>query len=132
MMTQTESINETILKRIPREIIVLAFILAIPTLVIFDAVSALLVFAGGLLASAEFIWLKKSISKLLLDKKRQVFTSIVALYSFRLLLIIAVFFIIILFFSTKVIAFAAGFSTLIIVFLIEAVIALSKLKQWKN
>ncbi len=131
-MTQAESINEKILKRIPGEIAILTFILAVPTLILFDAVSALLVFAGGLLAAAEFIWLKKSITKILLARKNQAFTTIVFLYGLRLLLIIAVFFIIILFFSQKVMAFAAGFSTLIFVFLVEAIKALSKFKQWKN
>jgi len=131
-MTQAESISEKILQRIPWEITILAFILALPTLIFFDAVSALLVFAGGLLAAAEFTWLKKSITKILLDRKKQAFTSIVFLYGLRLLLIIAVFFIIILFFSQKIIAFAAGFSTLILIFLVEAIKALSKFKQWKN
>jgi len=115
-MTQAESISEKILQRIPWEITILAFILALPTLIFFDAVSALLVFAGGIL----------------LDRKKQAFTSIVFLYGLRLLLIIAVFFIIILFFSQKIIAFAAGFSTLILIFLVEAIKALSKFKQWKN
>jgi len=131
-MTQTESINAKILKRITWEIAILAFILALPTLILFDAVSALLVFTGGLLAAAEFIWLKKSITKILLDRKKQAFPTIVLLYGLRLLLIIAVFFIIILFFSEKVIAFAAGFSTLIFIFLVEAIKAFSKFKQWKN
>ncbi len=131
-MAHAESINENILKRIPWEISILAFILALPTLILFEAVSALLVFAGGLLATAEFIWLKKSITKILLDRKKQAFTTIIFLYGLRLLLIIAVFFIIILFFSQKVIAFAAGFSALIFVFLVEAIVALSKFKQWKN
>jgi uncharacterized membrane protein len=100
-MTQTESINEKILKRIPWEIAILALILALPTLILFDAVSALLVFTGSLLAAAEFIWLKKSITKILLDRKKQAFITIMLLYGLRFLLIIAVFFIIILFFSKK-------------------------------
>jgi hypothetical protein len=55
-----------------------------------------------------------------------------ALYGLRLLLILAIFFIIILLFSKKIIAFAAGFSVIIPVFLVEAVIALSRMKQWKS
>jgi len=131
-MTKTSSINKKILKRIPGEIAILAFIFAVPTFFLFDTVSALLVFGGGLLAAAEFILLKKSITKILLDRKKQAFPTIVFFYSLRLLLIIAVFFIIILFFSQKIIAFAAGFSTLIFIFLVEAIMALSKFKQWKN
>jgi hypothetical protein len=55
-----------------------------------------------------------------------------ALYGLRLLLILAIFFIIILLFSKKIIAFAVGFSVIIPVFLAEAVIALSRMKQWKG
>jgi hypothetical protein len=47
-------------------------------------------------------------------------------------LIIAVIFIIILFFQNKILAFAAGFSTIIVVFLIEGVVAVSKMMRWKN
>jgi ABC-type uncharacterized transport system YnjBCD permease subunit len=37
-----------------------------------------------------------------------------------------------LLFSKKIIAFAVGFSVIIPVFLAEAVIALSRMKQWKG
>ena len=57
--------------------------------------------------------------------------SSLTLYALRLLLILAVFFIIILLFYKKIIAFAVGFSVIIPVFLAEAVIALSRMKQWK-
>jgi hypothetical protein len=64
--------------------------------------------------------------------KRKALISGLLLYALRLLLILAVFFIIILLFSRKIIAFAVGFSAIIPVFLAEAVIALSRMKQWKD
>ncbi|MBA7698591.1 hypothetical protein ES703_107269 [subsurface metagenome] len=54
------------------------------------------------------------------------------LYVLRIVLILGIFFIIIFFFSEKIIAFAVGFSTMLPVFLVEAALALSKMKQWKN
>jgi hypothetical protein len=124
--------DEHILKRIPLEIFLLSFVLALGTWIVFDGVSAALVFAGGILAAINFIWMKQFISRLLLSGKKKALRSGIAAYSIRLLLILGIFFIIILFFSKKILAFAAGFSTLIVVFLVEAVGGLSKLKQWKN
>ena len=53
-------------------------------------------------------------------------------YLLRIVLILGIFFIIIFFFSKKILAFVVGFSTLVPVFLAEASIALSKMKQWKS
>jgi hypothetical protein len=124
--------EERILKRIPREILLLSFVLAIGTWIVFDGVSALLVFAGGILAAINFIWMKQAISRFLYTGKKKAMRSGIVVYSLGLLLILGIFFIIILFFSEKILAFAAGFSALIVVFLGEAVAGLSKLKQWKN
>ena len=74
---------------------------------------------------------EKGRSPLFLVKKKALASGF-ALYCLRLLLILAVFFIIILLFSKKIIAFAAGFSVIIPVFLVEASIALSRMKQWKS
>jgi len=63
--------------------------------------------------------------------KKKALISGLFLYALRLLLILAIFFIIILLFSKKVIAFAVGFSIIIPVFLAEAAITLSRMKQWK-
>ena len=136
-MTEPEKENlagdeERILKRIPLEIFLLSFILAIGTWIVFDALTALLFFTGGILAAVNFVWMKQAISRFLYTGKKKAMRSGIAVYGLRLLLILGVFFIIILFFSEKILAFAAGFSTLIVVFLGEAVAGLSKLKQWKN
>jgi hypothetical protein len=124
--------EERILKRIPQEIFLLSFVLAIGTWIVFDGMSALLVFAGGILAAINFIWMKQTISRFLYTGKKKAMRSGIAVYGLGLLLILGIFFIIILFFSEKILAFAAGFSALIVVFLGEAVAGLSKLKQWKN
>lgn len=124
--------EERILKRIPQEILLLSFVLAIGTWIVFDGVSALLVFAGGILAAINFIWMKQAISRFLYTGKKKAMRSGIAVYGLGLLLILGIFFIIILFFSEKILAFATGFSALIVVFLGEAVAGLSKLKQWKN
>ncbi|MGB6867926.1 MAG: ATP synthase subunit I [Candidatus Aminicenantaceae bacterium] len=124
--------EERILKRIPQEIFLLSFVLAIGTWIVFDGMSALLVFAGGILAAINFIWMKQAISRFLYTGKKKAMRSGIAVYGLGLLLILGIFFIIILFFSEKILAFAAGFSALIVVFLGEAVAGLSKLKQWKN
>ncbi len=136
-MTDPEKDNlareeERILKRIPQEIVLLSLVLAVGTWIVFDGVSAALVFAGGILAAINFIWMRQAISSFLFSGKKKALRSGIAVYSIRLLLILGIFFIIILFFSEKILAFAAGFSTLIVVFLFEAVVGLSKLKEWKN
>jgi len=124
--------EERILKRIPLEIILLSLVLAIGAWIVFDGVSALLFFAGGILAAINFIWMKQAISRFLYTGKKKAMRFGIAVYGLRLLLILGIFFIIILFFSEKILAFAAGFSTLVVVFMCEAVTGLSKLKQWKN
>ncbi len=136
-MTDPEKDNlareeERILKRIPQEIVLLSLVLAVGTWIVFDGVSAALVFAGGILAAINFIWMRQAISSFLFSGKKKALRSGIAVYSIRLLLILGIFFIIILFFSEKILAFAAGFSTLIVVFLFEAVVGLTKLKEWKN
>ena len=130
-MTTTEALDEKILTRIPREICILALLIALCFLLFWDMGAALLALAGGILAAFSFIWLKQSITKLLLSGKKKAVRSAMIIYSIRLILIIAAFFIIIFFFSKKVLAFTAGFSSIILVFLIEAVNAFTKLKQWK-
>lgn len=126
------SLDEKILQRIPWEILLLSLILALGSLVFFDPLTAVFVLAGGLVAAGGFIWLKQSVHKFLMSGKRSAVHSAVLFYLLRFILIIAVFSIIILFFSNRIFGFVAGFSTLIVVFLIEAAAALSKLKQWKS
>ena len=127
-----EEMYERILKRIPLEITGLSVLLALGAVFVFDALTALFVVLGGMLAAAGFIWLKQSATRFLSPEKGRALRSSLLLYGIRLILIIAIFFIIILSFSQRIYAFMAGFSTMILVFLIEAIAALSSTKTWTN
>jgi hypothetical protein len=127
----TDPMEEKILRRIPREILILALIIALLSLLFFDPMTSLFIFAGGLLSALSFIWLKQAITRFLFLEKKNALRASVVLYFLRLLLIIAVFSIIILLFSKRIIAFAAGFSTIIAVILVESIAVLFSLKSWK-
>ena len=129
-MTKMDN-EEKILNRIPLEIIVFATFLAILALFVFDALTALFFFAGGSLSAASFAWLRRSLSRFLGHEKKKAVRSAIALYLFRLVLILAAFFIIISLFPRKIFAFTAGFSVIILVFLVETIIAFSRKGQWK-
>jgi hypothetical protein len=132
-MTEYDArLDERILRRIPREILLVSLAGALIAWPLADAVSALLVLAGGGLAAAGFIRLKKDVQRFLGQETKSAVSRALLLYGARLLLILGVFLVIILLFARKVIAFAAGFSSVILVFLVEAAAALSKLRQWKN
>lgn len=143
--------EEKILQRIPVEILVLSFVIALASIFLFNPLTALFILAGGAFSALSFIWLKQAVSRLLLLKdekkgdrhlkeeepvpffdKKKALRSALAHYGIRLVLILAVFFIIIFFFSRNIIAFVAGFSTMVPVFLAEAVAGLSRMKQWKS
>ena len=130
-MNTFEIEDERILLRIPREILGLAAVLALPAAFLFDPLTALLFFAGGALAALGFLWLKQSLTRSLLMGKTGALRSAILLYAFRLVLICGVFFIIILLFPRKILAFGAGFSTIVLVFLAEGVGALLRMKTWK-
>jgi ABC-type multidrug transport system fused ATPase/permease subunit len=191
-MTHNISEEEKILRRIPVEILVLSFVIALASLLLLNPLIALFTLAGGAFSALSFIWLKQAVSRLFLLKsgetgknrdsslmekkgdrkkrgtgtlkkrsqspflrdrhlyvkngdrhlkegepvpffnKKKALRSALALYGIRLVLILAIFFIIIFFFSRNIIAFVAGFSTMIPVFLAEAVVGLSRMKQWKS
>lgn len=131
-MTQNNLEEEKILRRIPLEIVALSCLMALIAFPLFDALTALLVIAGGALATLSFLWLRKTISRFLIPDKKKALRIALPFYILRIVLILGIFFIIIFFFSNKIIAFVVGFSTLVPVFLAEAAIALSKMKQWKS
>lgn len=126
------SVEEKILRRVPQEILLFTLACAVPVYVLFDHVAALLFLAGGLFSALNFLWLKRELTKALETQKKKTVPSLLVLYGLRLLLILGIFFIIIFFFSKKIFAFAAGFSTIIPVFLVEGIIGLFSLKQWKS
>lgn len=128
----TDLIEEQILRRIPLEVLILAAALGLLGALLFDPLSGLFVFAGGALAALGFIWLKRSLTRILLREKAQALRSGILLYAVRFVLILAVFFFIILLYPKKLLAFALGFSTVIPVFLGEAAVALARIKKWKD
>lgn len=132
--TQSSGIplEEKILKRIPKEILGLSLLMAIVATFLFNIGTGLFVLAGGVLCAINFIWLNQILSKVLLREKRKALKTSGLFFGLRLVLILAIFFIIIFFFSNKIIAFAAGFSSIIAVILFEAVTVMSRQKTWKN
>ena len=124
--------EEKILRRIPRETIIVSLVFSLIGLIAFDIVTALLVLAGGTVSAISFRWLQFSISKFLGGGKKQALKSAILFYLLRLLLILGIFFIIILFFSRKIIAFGAGFSAIVLALLVEGLAAIFKSMKWKN
>ncbi len=132
MHTYEDSLEKKILKRIPREVLGLSFLMGIAASFLFDIWSGLFVIAGGAISAINFIWLHQSLAGALMKEKRKALKISALVFGLRLILILAFFFIIIFFFSKKIIAFAAGFSTVVIVLLLEALIVMPKLKTWKS
>ena len=130
-MQDQPPLDKNILRRIPIETGGVALFLAVGALILFDLTVSLLVLAGGGAAAAGFVWLRASVDRFLDKSKPQAVKTALFLYGLRLLLIILVFSIIILIFSKRVIAFAAGFSAVVPVFLFEAAAALIQMKKWK-
>ncbi|MGB7297409.1 MAG: ATP synthase subunit I [Candidatus Aminicenantales bacterium] len=123
--------EEKVLRRIPLEVVVIAAFLALLGLLLFSPLTGLFILAGGLFAAASFVWLKTALTRILGPDRRKAVRSALVFYLLRLVLLLAVFSIIILFFPRMILAFVAGFSSLILAFLIEAATAFSQKKQWK-
>ena len=128
---QPDPLEERILRRIPFEVVAFAAFVAIPVGLIFGPLSGVFFLAGGALAAVGFLWLRSSLDRVLARGKTQALRSGILLYGFRFVLILGVFLIIILLYPKKLLAFAAGFSSVIPVFLGEAVTALARMKPWK-
>mgnify|MGYP001077530679 CR=1 FL=1 len=124
--------EERILRRIPVEILAVSLALGLGSLFFFSLVTGLFIVAGGAFSSATFIWLKSGLSRLLSQDRKKAIRSGLIFYLIRLALLLSVFLIIILLFPRMVLAFAAGFSAVILVFFVEAVMALSQIKSWKS
>ena len=131
-MISSHSEEERSLRRIPAEIILSSLLLGVAAFDLFDWLTGVFVFGGGIISALSFIWHRNLVTKLIPLSSRKTIPASLASYALRLLLILAIFFIIIYFFSKKIIAFAVGFSTIVPVFLIEAIFAFSRMKKWKN
>ena len=94
MSMQTDPIEENILRRIPFEIIILAAFFGLLAIFLFDLLTGLFVLLGGALVSLSFLWLKKSLTRVLLRETGKAVRSGILLYAIRLILIIGIFLII--------------------------------------
>ncbi|HAV41487.1 MAG TPA: hypothetical protein DCW97_03645 [Acidobacteria bacterium] len=122
---------EKSLKRVPVETLAIGCLASILVLLFLDPVSAVLVAGGAILAAVGFISLKSFVNRYLGGKRTVLVKRALVLFSLRLLLICLIFLAIIFIFRGKVIAFVAGFSSLVVAVLIEAIRNLVNIKQWK-
>ena len=127
-----DPIEEKILRRVPLEILAAGAAAGLIALPFFGLTTALLVLTGGALASLGFLWMKVSLTRFLQRERKAALRSGVLIYLARFVLILAVFSFIIFLFPGKILAFVAGFSVLVPVFLVEGVFALVRVKTWKS
>ena len=128
----TDPLEEAILRRIPLEIAAAGAVMGLLALPFFGAPTALFTAAGAVLAALGFLWMKASLTRVLVRGRKGALRSGALIYAARLVLILAVFFLIILFFPGRILAFAAGFSAPVPVFLIEGGVALLRTEKWKS
>ena len=126
-----DPIEMAVLRRIPLEIVALSAVLAAGVGLIFDFPTAVIFFGGGLLAALSFLWMKNALTKILARDKKGALRAGMALYAVRFVLILGFFLLIILAYPNRILAFAAGFSMVVPVFSVEAVVALARMKTWK-
>jgi len=127
----TTNLEDRVLRRLPLEILAFSLAIAAASLLFFSPLTGLFILAGGLFSAASFIWLRQTVTRFIGPDKKTALRSGVAFYILRLFLIIAVFLIIILLFPRLILAFAAGFSSLVPAMLAEAVLAMAQMKRWK-
>jgi hypothetical protein len=124
--------EDRVLRRIPLEVLIISLIMAVISLLFFTPLTGVFMLAGGIISALSFIWLQRALLRFLSQDRRRAVRSGLAFYLFRLALILAVFSIIILLFPRMILAFVAGFSSLVVAILVEASIAVSQMKQWKG
>jgi hypothetical protein len=129
---QPDPLEERVLRRIPAEIVVFAAVLALAAALVLDPLTGLFVLAGGVFSAFGFTWLKRALTRILSRDKKGALRSGIVFYALRLVLICAVFFLIILVYPKKIIAFVAGFSTVVPVTLLEGVRGLLLMRKWKD
>jgi hypothetical protein len=127
-----DPLEERVLRRIPVEIAVCAAVLALAAALVLDPLTGLFILAGGVFSAVGFAWLKRALTRFLSRDKKGALRSGIVFYAVRLVLICAVFFLIILVYPKKIIAFVAGFSTVVPVTLLEGVRGLLLLRKWKD
>jgi hypothetical protein len=129
--TASDGLEEAILRRVPWEVLGLTAALAAAALAVFGHETALAFFSGGALAALGFLWLRHALTRFLSRDRTGAVRSGLFLYGLRLVLICGVFLFIILLFPKLILAFGAGFSVVIPVFLAEGARGLWRMKTWK-
>jgi ATP synthase I chain len=124
--------EDRVLRRIPLEVLIISLIMAVISLLFFTPLTGVFILAGGIFSALSFVWLQRTLLRFLSQDRRRAVRSGLAFYLFRLALILAVFSIIILLFPRMILAFVAGFSSLVVAILVEASMAVSQMKQWKG
>ena len=127
-----DPVEEKILRRIPLETLALAAAIGLIVGLIFGPLAGALFFAGGALSALGIVSLKRSLGRVLSREKPGALRAGILFYLLRLALLLGVFFLIIWAFPDEILAFAAGFSTVIPVFGAEAALALARFKEWKR
>jgi hypothetical protein len=127
----TTNPEESVLRRLPLEILAFSLVIAAGSLLFFTPLTGLFILAGGLFSALSFIWLKQTVTRFIGPDRRTAVRKGIVFYIIRLFLIIAVFLIIILLSPRMILAFAAGFSSLVPAILAEAVVAILQMKTWK-
>ena len=127
----TTNPEESVLRRLPLEILAFSLVIAAGSLLFFKPLTGLFVLAGGLFSALSFIWLKQTVTRFIGPDRRTAVRKGIVFYILRLFLIIAVFLIIILLSPRMILAFAAGFSSLVPAILAEAVVAILQMTTWK-
>lgn len=123
-------LENKILKRLPWEILILAFLMALIIGLIFDFLSALLCLAGGVVSCLSFLWIKKSVSLYLTSRPGRRLGRLIGFQLLRLGLIALIFLTIIYFFSSRALAFIAGLAALLLAIAAEMIFSLRK-RGWK-
>jgi hypothetical protein len=131
-MFTTDELENRILKRIPFELLAASAVLALSLALLRGWVTGVFVFAGGVVSTLGFIGLKSALSRILQPGRKGTLRSFLLVYGARFALILAFFLIIIFWFPRKILAFVAGFSTLVPVFLYEGAAAIWRMKSWKS
>ncbi|MCX7972943.1 MAG: ATP synthase subunit I [Candidatus Aminicenantes bacterium] len=127
----SDHLEKKILRRLPYEILGLAGLLALATAIIFDPISAFLCLVGGIVSCLSFLWIKRAVILYLGTQKKRSLQRLIIFQLLRLGLIGFIFLIIIYFFSSRVLAFMAGFSALLLAMAGEAISSIWK-KSWKT
>jgi hypothetical protein len=127
----TTNPEESVIRRLPLEILAFSLVIAACSLLFFKPLTGLFILAGGLFSALSFIWLRQTVTRFIGPDRRTAVRKGIVFYILRLFLIIAVFLIIILLSPRMILAFAAGFSSLVPAILAEAVVAILQMKTWK-